>query len=133
MAIGLNKDMKGTVMELISVMRTFNQLEPVEISATTGERALFDSLVFANVARMAKYGHVSKSGRPDDGLFELVSCPHRGRWRIALMVLRAATVGLGQQPRIKATPLQIDGEVIHVDANSQVIIDCVFHALSTVG
>ena len=57
------------------------------------------------------------------------------------MVLRAATVGLGQQPRmshyefatIKATPLQIDGEVIHVDANSQVIIDCVFHALSTVG
>jgi hypothetical protein len=29
--------------------------------------------------------------------------------------------------------LQIDGEVIHVDANSQVIIDCVFHALTTVG
>ena len=45
-------------MELISVMRTFNQLEPVEISTTTGERALFDSLVFANVARMAKYGRV---------------------------------------------------------------------------
>jgi hypothetical protein len=57
------------------------------------------------------------------------------------MVLRAATVGLGKQPRIshcefvtiKATPLQIDGEVIHLDANSQVIIDCVFHALTTVG
>ena len=100
MAIGLNKDMKGTVMELISVMRTFNRLEPVEISTAAEERALFDSLVFANVARMAKYGRVSNSGRPDDGLFELVSCPHRGRWRIALMVLRAATVGLGKQPRI---------------------------------
>jgi hypothetical protein len=57
------------------------------------------------------------------------------------MVLRAATVGLGKQPRIshyqfamtKSTPVQIDGEVIHVDANSQVIIDCVFHALTTVG
>jgi diacylglycerol kinase family enzyme len=141
MAIGLNNDMKGTVMELISVMRTFNRLEPVEISTAAGERALFDSLVFANVARMAKYGRVSNSGRPDDGLFEVVSCPHRGRWRIALMVLRAATVGLGKQPRIshcefvttKATPLQIDGEVIHLDANSQVIIDCVFHALTTVG
>jgi diacylglycerol kinase family enzyme len=141
MAIGLNNDMKGTAMELISVMRTFNRLEPVEISTAAGERALFDSLVFANVARMAKYGRVSNSGRPDDGLFEVVSCPHRGRWRIALMVLRAATVGLGKQPRIshcefvttKATPLQIDGEVIHLDANSQVIIDCVFHALTTVG
>jgi diacylglycerol kinase (ATP) len=47
MAIGLNKDMKGTIMELIWVMRTFNRLEPVEISTTVGERALFDSLVFA--------------------------------------------------------------------------------------
>jgi hypothetical protein len=62
MAIGLNKDMKGTIMELISVMRTCNRLEPVEISTAAGERALFDSLVFANVARMAKYGRVSNSG-----------------------------------------------------------------------
>jgi diacylglycerol kinase (ATP) len=141
MAIGLKKDKKGIVMELISVMRTFNQLEPVEIVPAGGERELYDSLVFANVARMAKYGRISKSGRPDDGLFEVVSCPHRRRWRIALMVLRAATVGLGKQPRVshfdfattKATPIQIDGEVMHADANSQVVIDCVSHALTTVG
>jgi hypothetical protein len=29
--------------------------------------------------------------------------------------------------------IQIDGEVMHVDANSQVVIDCVPHALTTVG
>lgn len=141
MAIGLKKDKKGTVMELMSVMRTFNSLEPVEIVRAGGEQEQYDSLVFANVARMAKYGRVSNSGRPDDGLFEVVSCPHRGRWRIALMVLRAVTVGLGRQPRVsrcefvttKATPLQIDGEVMHVDANSQVVIDCLSHALITVG
>jgi diacylglycerol kinase (ATP) len=141
MAIGLKKDKKGTVMELVSVMRTFNSLEPVEIVRAGGEQELYDSLVFANVARMAKYGRVSNSGRPDDGLFEVVSCPHRGRWRIALMVVRAATVGLGRQPRVsrsefvttKATPIQIDGEVMHVDANSQVVIDCLSHALITVG
>jgi diacylglycerol kinase (ATP) len=141
MAIGLKKDKKGTVMELMSVMRTFNSLEPVEIVRAGGEQELYDSLVFANVARMAKYGRVSNSGRPDDGLFEVVSCPHRGRWRIALMVVRAATVGLGRQPRVsrsefvttKATPIQIDGEVMHVDANSQVVIDCLSHALITVG
>ena len=141
MAIGLNKDMKGTVMELISVMRTFNRLEPVEIVSSAGGRARYDSLVFANVARMAKYGRISNSGRPDDGLFEVVSCPHRSRWRIALMVLRAATVGLGRQPRIsrydfattEATPIQIDGEVMHAGAQSQVVIDCVSHALTTVG
>ena len=57
------------------------------------------------------------------------------------MVLRAAAVGLGRQPRVsrcefvttKAAPIQIDGEVMHVDANSQVVIDCVSHALITVG
>ncbi len=141
MAIGLKKDKTGAVMELISVMRTFNSLEPVEIVRAGGEQELYDSLVFANVARIAKYGRMSNSGRPDDGLFEVVSCPHRSRWRIASMVLRAATVGLGKQPRIsrcdfattKATPIQIDGEVMHADAHSQVIIDCVSHALTTVG
>jgi diacylglycerol kinase (ATP) len=141
MAIGLKKDKKGIVMELISVMRTFNRLEPVEIVPAGGERELYDSLVFANVARMAKYGRISNSGRPDDGLFEVVSCPHRGRWRIAFMVLRAATVGLGKQPKIshydfattKATPIQIDGEVMHIEPNSQMVIDCVSHALTTVG
>jgi diacylglycerol kinase (ATP) len=57
------------------------------------------------------------------------------------MVLQAATVGLGKQPRInhrdftisKATPIQIDGEVLHADANSYIVIDCVPHALTTVG
>jgi diacylglycerol kinase (ATP) len=141
MAIGLKEDKKGIAMELISVMRTFNQLEPVEIVPAGGKRELYDSLVFANVARMAKYGRISNSGRPDDGLFEVVSCPHRGRCHIALMVLRAATVGLGKQLRVshfdftttKVTPIQIDGEVMHADANSQVVIDCVSHALTTVG
>jgi hypothetical protein len=47
------------------------------------------------------------------------------------MVLRAATVGLGKQPRIsqcdfattKATPIQVDGEVMQADTNSHVVID----------
>ena len=78
-----------------------------------------DSLILANVARMAKYGRISNSGRPDDGLFEVVCCRHGARWRIALMALRAATVGLGNQPRVSqfdfVTPqsvsFRIDGEV----------------------
>ena len=78
MAIGLKKDKKGAVMELISVMRTFNGLAPVEIVRSAGEKELYDSLVFANVGRMAKYGRISNSGRPDDGFFEVVSCPTAG-------------------------------------------------------
>lgn len=95
MAVGLKRDRKGTIAELVSVLRTFTALTPVEIVRSGGRRELYDSLVFANVARMAKYGWLGNSGRPDDGLFEVVSHRHGRRWRIGVMALRAATVGLG--------------------------------------
>ena len=53
-------------MELISVMRTFNRLEPVEIAPAGRKPTLYDSLIFANIAGMAKYGRISNSGRPND-------------------------------------------------------------------
>jgi diacylglycerol kinase family enzyme len=102
---------------------------------------LYDSLVFANVARMAKYGRLSSLGRPDDGLFEVVSCRHDRRWRIAAMAFRAATIGLGAQAHVSrvefatvnAVPIQIDGEVLHLEPDSSLIVGCAPHALTTVG
>jgi diacylglycerol kinase (ATP) len=87
-AVGLKRDWKGTIAELLSVLRTFTTLMPVEIVRSGDRRELYDSLVFANVARMAKYGRLSKFGRPDDGLFEVVSRRHGRRWRIAAMALQ---------------------------------------------
>jgi diacylglycerol kinase family enzyme len=141
MAVGLKRDRKGTISELASVLRTFTELAPVEIVRSGARHELYDSLVFANVAGMAKYGLISNSGRPDDGLFEVVSCRHGPRWRIALMALRATTIGLGAQPRVDrvefvtvdAVPVQIDGEVFPLAAASQIIIDSVPRALATVG
>ncbi len=141
MALGLERDRKGTIAELLSVLRTFTELAPVEIVRSGGRRELYDSLVFANVARMAKYGRVSNSGRPDDGLFEVVACQHGRRWRIAAMALRAATIGLGVQDRVSrvefstvdAVPSQIDGELRQLEPASELAIDCIPHALATVG
>ena len=100
MAVGLKRDRKGTIAELVSVLRTLTTLTPVETVQSAGRRELYDSLVFANVARMAKYGRLSKLGRPDDGLFEVVSRRHGRRRRIAAMALRAATIGLGAQAHV---------------------------------
>jgi diacylglycerol kinase (ATP) len=141
MAVGLKRDRKGTLAELGSVLRTFTELAPVEIVRSGGMHELYDSLVFANVARMAKYGRISNSGRPDDGLFEVVACRHGGRWRIAVMALRAATIGLGPQPRVdrvefatvEAVPLQVDGEIRQLNADADIVIDCLPQALATVG
>ena len=141
MAVGLKRDRKGTIAELFSVLRTFTELTPVEILRSGGRRELYDSLVFANVSRMAKYGRLSIFGRPDDGLFEVVSRRHGRRWRIAAMALRATTIGLGAQAHVSrvefatvnAVPFQIDGEVLHLEPDSGIIIDCAPHALTTVG
>jgi diacylglycerol kinase family enzyme len=90
---------------------------------------------------MAKYGRLSRFGRPDDGLFEVVSRRHGRRWQIAAMALRAVTIGLGAQAHVSrvefttvnAVPAQIDGEVLQLESDSGLTIDCVPHALNTVG
>jgi diacylglycerol kinase (ATP) len=130
-----------TASSQLRVLRTFTEPAPVEIVRAWGARELYDSLILANVARIAKYGRVSHSARPDDGLFEVVCCRHGARWRIALMALRAALVGMGNQPRVselgfvtpQSVPFRIDGEVLHLEAGSQVVVECVPHALTTVG
>ena len=69
---------------------------------------------------MAKYARLS-DGDPADGRFEIVSIPHRGRFRLLLTGLRAAWKGLGWQPSARRLrfrtldqelPLQLDGEVV---------------------
>jgi diacylglycerol kinase (ATP) len=62
------------------VPRTVTPITPVEIVRSDGRRELYDGLVFANVTRIAKYGRLSVFGRPDGGLFEVVSRRNGHRW-----------------------------------------------------
>jgi diacylglycerol kinase family enzyme len=140
MAIGIEKGGKGKVLELISVARTLSGLRPFELVRADGATAKFDSLILANVSRMAKYGTVSESHSPDDGRFEVVTLPHAGLMRMALMTLRAVTLGLGHQPSVSsyafttrdAVPCQIDGEVVYVQAGTHVLVESAKGALSTI-
>lgn len=140
MAIGIEKGGKGKVLELISVARTLSGLRPFELVRADGATAQFDSLILANISRMAKYGTVSESDHPDDGRFEVVTLPHVGRWKMALMTLRAVTLGLGHQPSVSsyafttrdAVPCQIDGEVVYVQAGTHVLVESAKGALATI-
>lgn len=141
MALGIEGGTKGGLSELVSVVRTFRALEPFEIARADGARAKLDSLVLANVAYMAKYGKVSETGEPNDGLLEVIMLPHARRWRIALMTLRAITIGLGPQESVSSyefttvdpLPLQIDGEVMQVNAHTSVVVEVKHQALATLG
>ena len=116
-----------SVKELVSVLRTFTELA-------------HDSLILANVARMAKYGRISNSGRPDDGLFEVVCCRHGARWRTHGSSRCARGTGepaTSQPVRISSRrsrfPSESTGKSLHLEAGSQVVVECVPRALTTVG
>lgn len=138
MAIGIESGRKGKILELVSVARTLSHLSPFELVRADGAIARFDSLILANISRMAKYGTVSESVLPDDGRFEVVTLPHSGRWKMTLMTLRAVTLGLGNQPSVSsyafstrdAVPCQIDGEVGHLPAATHVLVESAKSALA---
>lgn len=141
-AIDLEKGSKGALKEMVSVVRTFSKYEPFAIRQTDGKRRKFDSLVFANIAEMAKYATLSEADdQLSDGKFEVVIFPHMAKWRVLLTALRATTQGLGDQPSVssyafttlKPLPYQMDGEVKSVDAHTLVTVECAPAALAILG
>jgi hypothetical protein len=123
MAIDLEKGGKGSLKEIVSVVRTFAKFRPFTIQLEDGTRRSFDSLLFANIAEMAKYATLSETGPPNDGRFEVIALPHTAKWRILRVAFRSATRGLGPQPTVehyafttlKPIPLQLDGELLALD------------------
>ncbi|MFI7484180.1 diacylglycerol/lipid kinase family protein [Kocuria sp. M1R5S2] len=141
-AIDMEKGNKGALKEMVSVVRTFAKFRPFRIQHADGTRAKVDSLVFANISRMAKYATLSEAQeRPADGKFEVVLFPHTAKWKVLLKAFRAATTGLGDQPSVssyeftalKPMPYQLDGEVRAVPANTEVRIESAPSALTVIG
>lgn len=138
-AIDLEKGGKGSLRELVAVVRAFARFRPFTIELEDGSRRSVDSLLFANIAQMAKYATLSDSGRPDDGRFEVVTVPHASKWRLLGTAVRAAVRGLGPQPTatrfrfrtLQPTPLQLDGELVALDADTSVCVEIAPGALAT--
>jgi diacylglycerol kinase family enzyme len=144
-AIDLEKGGKGSFREIVSVVRTFAKFRPFTIEVEPGEvdpggRRSIDSLLFANIAQMAKYATLSETGRPDDGRFEVIALPHTAKWRVLATAVRAAVRGLGQQPSarhyafttVKPMPLQVDGELVELEPDTFVSVNIAPAALATV-
>jgi diacylglycerol kinase (ATP) len=139
-AIDLEKGGKGSLKEIVSVVRTFARFRPFAIELEDGGRHRFDSLLFANIAEMAKYATLSEAGDPADGKFEVITVAHTSKWRVLGVAIKAATRGLGPQPTathfgfvpLKPTPLQLDGELLDLDPGTPVSVDIAPGALTTI-
>ncbi|WP_433505596.1 diacylglycerol/lipid kinase family protein [Pseudonocardia halophobica] len=139
-ALELERGGKGSLKEILTTVRAFSRFRPFTIEVDDGRRQDFDSLVFANIAEMAKYATLSEDSRPDDGVFEVVLLPHTSKLRVLATAVKAAVRGLGPQPSVREyafrtvdpMPLQVDGEVLDLDAGARVRVDIVAAALATV-
>jgi diacylglycerol kinase (ATP) len=139
-AVDLEKGGKGSWREIVSVVRAFSRFRPFPIRLENGRRRSIDSLVFANIAEMAKYALLSDDSRPDDGRFEVITQRRTGKLRVLATVLRAATQGLGRQPTathyafttLVPMPLQLDGELLELEKDTPVAVDIAPRALATV-
>lgn len=140
-AVDLEKGGKGSLREMVTVVRSFAKFRPFEIQVEDGTRQRFDSLVFANIAQMAKVATLAEDqGKPDDGLFEVITLRHTAKWRILATAIKASTTGLGKQPSVRSytfttvtpLPLQIDGEVVDLPAGATVRVDILTKVLQTV-
>jgi diacylglycerol kinase family enzyme len=139
-AVDLERGGKGSWREIVSVVRVFSRFRPFPILLEDGRRRRIDSLVFANIAEMAKYAKLSEAGAPDDGRFEVITQRQTGKLRVLATVIRAATRGLGPQPSathygfttLAPMPLQLDGELVELDADTRVAVDIAPLALATI-
>jgi diacylglycerol kinase family enzyme len=138
-AVDLEKGGKGSWHEIVSVVRAFSRFRPFPIRLEDGRRRTIDSLLFANIPGMAKYATLSE-GAPDDGVFEVVTQQRTGKLHVLGTALRAATRGLGPQPSathyafttLAPMPLQLDGELVELEADTPVAVDIAPGALATV-
>jgi diacylglycerol kinase family enzyme len=139
-AVDLEKGGKGSWREIVSVVRAFSRFRPFPIRLENGRKRNIDSLVFANIAEMAKYATLSAAGRPDDGRFEVITQRRTGKLRVLGTAVRAATRGLGPQPSathyafttLAPMPLQLDGELLELEADTLVAVDIAPGALATI-
>ena len=140
-AVDLEKAKEGSLWEMFTVVRSFARFRPFEIKMEDGSRQRFDSLVFANIAQMAKLARLAEeTGTPDDGMFEIITLRHTAKWRILATAVKASVAGLGKQPSVRTDafttvtplPLQIDGEVMDLPAGATVRVDITPQALQTV-
>jgi len=132
-AVDLEAGGKGSWREIVAVVRGFARFRPFPIRLEDGRRRTIDSLLFANISQMAKYATLSEGSSPDDGRFEVVTQRRTGKLSVLGTMVRAATRGTHYAfTTLTPMPLQLDGELVELDADTLVTVDIAPGALATV-
>lgn len=104
-----------------------------------GKRRTYDSLVVANIDMMAKYLHLAKGSQPDDGVCEVITVRHRGKWQLLRAIIRSMMRRAPEIHRrkgitfttLRPLSMQLDGEIQHLSADERVTVRVKHRVLRT--
>lgn len=112
------------------VLKNLFTVRPVKIH-WNGHSERYDNLIFSNVERMSKVMKLTNSAALDDGTFEVISNKSRSVGTLLQHLLHASTLGLNTNHKsrreefrlLRATSVQLDGEVLSLTKYSTVTIE----------
>ena len=135
----LNKTKLNAMRESWLVVRSLFAMKSVKLKIGEQPRR-YESVIFSNVDTMSKYLAVSEPSSVTDGKFEVTIFERRSKLQLIMTLLKASTQGVQEDhivnefslKTVNKTLIQADGEIITLDANSNVtvtvepqVLDCI--------
>lgn len=138
-AVELNKHQLNWLKESWIALKAFYKLKPF-YAIIEGREQRYDSIVCANIPRMAKFLKVAPKANVTDGLFEVITFPANAKIKLVMSLLRAATVGMKHDRvenkfevmTVSTMPMQLDGEVHLLERDQTITITSAPKALKTI-
>jgi diacylglycerol kinase (ATP) len=117
--------------EVALVIKHLFRFHPVKIK-TNNHVHRYDSLTFSNIDRMSKHMSLADDASVTDGKFEVTGVKTQSFRTLFGFLLKASTVGLNDSPHhteyrfqcVRATAMQLDGEVFTFAAGTDVTVSC---------
>jgi diacylglycerol kinase family enzyme len=123
----LNKTQLNLFTETILVVRALFIVKSIKLKIdNTIQR--YESIIFSNIDTMSKYLTVSQASSVTDGKCEVTIFKRRSRFELIMTLLRASVKGVEEDhsvsefslQTVNKTLVQADGEIITLDAHSDV-------------
>lgn len=135
----LNKTNLSFLKEKILVLRGLIKTKLIKMNID-GSIGHYQSIIFSNIHTMSKYLTLSKDADVCDGLFEVTITKTKTKFELLETLLRASLAEMPETKSVKdfsletvdKTLVQIDGEILKLDASEKVVISIEHKALSCI-
>ncbi len=125
----LNESKSKRFNDVLILLKDIWSFSPVRLKIDGHARA-YDNLIFSNISKMSKVLTLSREARVDDGKFEVTAVYRRSKFKLFGVLLRASTAGLAGARQtdkfsfqtLQQTPIQLDGEVTTIDADTEATV-----------